>query len=92
MSTWGARPAAWAWTTWARPISPPSGVMKLFRAMFWALKGATRMPSWRKMRHSPATMMLLPTSEPEPRIIKGRYFMSYVSFSYQLSAFSLIPF
>ena len=51
--------------------------MKLFRAMFWALKGATRMPCWRKMRHSPATMMLLPTSEPEPRIIKGRYFMIY---------------
>ena len=78
MSTCGVKPAAWACVTWARPISPPSAVMKLFRAMFWALKGATRIPSWRKMRQRPATMMLLPTSEPEPRIIKGRYFIKTV--------------
>ena len=42
----GWMPAAWAWTTWARPISSPSLVMKEFRAIFWLLKGATRSPSW----------------------------------------------
>ena len=44
--TSGSTPAAWAWTTWARPISSPSLVMKEFRAIFWLLKGATRSPSW----------------------------------------------
>ena len=39
--TSGAIPAAWACTTWARPISFPSAVMKEFSAMFWLLKGAT---------------------------------------------------
>ena len=38
----GAIPAASACTTWARPISPPSAVMKEFSAMFWLLNGATR--------------------------------------------------
>ena len=42
MSTWGGTPAAAACTAWARPISRPSGVAKELRAMFWALKGATR--------------------------------------------------
>ena len=32
--TSGAIPAASAWTTWARPISPPPAVIKEFRAMF----------------------------------------------------------
>ena len=41
----GSRRQAWAWTTWARPISPPSAVMNELRAMFWGLKGATRTPS-----------------------------------------------
>ena len=40
--TSGAIPAASACTTWARPISPPSAVMKEFSAMFWLLNGATR--------------------------------------------------
>ena len=38
----GAVSAASACTTWARPISSPSAVMKELRAMFWDLKGATR--------------------------------------------------
>ena len=38
--TSGATPAASACTTWARPISKPSGVMAELRAMFWDLKGA----------------------------------------------------
>ena len=42
MSTVGSMPAASAWTAWARPISSPSAVTAAFRAMFWALKGATR--------------------------------------------------
>ena len=37
----GATPAASACTTWARPISSPSGVMAELRAIFWDLKGAT---------------------------------------------------
>ena len=45
MSTEGSTPAASAWTTWARPISRPSLVMKELRAIFWALKGATLSPS-----------------------------------------------
>lgn len=39
--TSGATPAASDCTTWARPISKPSGVMAELRAMFWDLKGAT---------------------------------------------------
>ena len=42
ISTDGSTPAASAWTTWARPISSPSRVMKELSAMFWLLKGATR--------------------------------------------------
>ena len=38
--TSGSTPAAWACTTWARPISSPSRVTKLFNAMFWLLNGA----------------------------------------------------
>lgn len=41
MRTEGSTPAASACITWARPISRPSLVMKLFRAMFWLLNGAT---------------------------------------------------
>ena len=41
MRTEGSTPAASACITWARPISRPSLVIKLFRAMFWLLKGAT---------------------------------------------------
>ena len=42
ISTEGSTPQASACTTWARPISKPSEVMKELRAMFWDLKGATR--------------------------------------------------
>ena len=42
ISTEGSTPQASACTTWARPISRPSRVMKELRAMFWLLKGATR--------------------------------------------------
>ena len=38
----GSTPAAWACTTWARPISDPSAQMPEFSAMFCDLKGATR--------------------------------------------------
>ena len=41
MSTLGSTPAASACAAWARPISPPSAT-QAFRAMFWALNGATR--------------------------------------------------
>ena len=66
MSTWGSTPAAWACTTWARPISSPSFVAKLFSAMFWLLNGATFRPSSLNMRHSAAHSMDLPTDEPVP--------------------------
>ena len=42
ISTRGFVPAASACTTWARPISSPSSVIKEFKAMFWDLKGAVR--------------------------------------------------
>ena len=43
--TSGSRRQAWACTTWARPISPPSRSTNELSDMFWALNGATRMPS-----------------------------------------------
>ena len=64
--TSGRMPAASAWTTWARPISPPSRVIKELRAMFWLLKGATRSPSCRKIRQSPAASRLLPALDMVP--------------------------
>src|SRR5919202_342191 len=66
MSTVGSMPAASAWTAWARPISSPSRVTAALSAMFWALKGATRNPSWRKIRHRAATSRLLPTDDAVP--------------------------
>ena len=66
MSTWGGTPAASACTAWARPISPPSGVTEELSAMFCALKGATRSPSWRNSRQSAVTSRLLPTEEAVP--------------------------
>ncbi len=42
MRTSGAKPAASAWTACARPISNPSWVTKLFKAIFWLLNGAVR--------------------------------------------------
>ena len=39
--TLGSTPAASACITWARPISRPSRVTKLFSAIFWLLNGAT---------------------------------------------------
>ncbi len=68
MSTRGAMRAASAWTIWARPISRPSGVTPELLDMFWALKGATRIPLFTSQRHRAVTTMLLPTSEPVPRI------------------------
>jgi len=54
---------------------PPSGVMKLFRGHVLGLEGRHPDALLAEDAAQPATMMLLPTSEPEPRIIKGRYFM-----------------
>ena len=59
---------AWAWTTWARPISPPSSVTKELSDMFWALNGATETPRRRSQRQSPVTMVLLPAPDEVPRI------------------------
>src|SRR2546421_9153451 len=61
-------PAAAAWAAWARPISHASRVATEFRAMFWALKGATLTPRLASQRHTPATSMLLPQSDEVPAI------------------------
>jgi hypothetical protein len=66
ISTRGSTPDASAWTACARLISPPSRVTAAFRDIFCALKGATRHPSWAKMRHNPVTMVLFPTVEAVP--------------------------
>jgi len=69
MSLCGSMPQARAWRAVERPISPPSSVTALFRAMFWGLNGATEMP-WRwSQRHRAATMVLLPESEVVPMTI-----------------------
>src|SRR6266480_4670190 len=65
----GSIPAASACTAWARLISPPLRVTQELRAMFWALNGAARQPSWAKMRQRPVTSVLLPTVEAAPCII-----------------------
>ena len=64
--TSGSIRQAWAWTTCARPISPPSRVTKELSDMFCALNGATRRPSWRRIRQSAAARTLLPAFEPVP--------------------------
>ena len=66
MHTRGSIPAASACMTCALPISSPSFVTKEFKAIFWDLKGATRYPSRRIMRHSPATIRLLPAPDMVP--------------------------
>ena len=77
MRTSGSRRQAWAWTTWARPISPPSRVTNELSDMFCALNGATRTPSWSKMRHIAAVSTLLPALELVPWSIKaGGLFLS----------------
>ena len=67
--TEGSLPAASACTTWARPISRPSLVMKELRAMFWLLKGATRYPSCMNTLHRPAATRLFPALDMVPCII-----------------------
>src|SRR5207247_2442379 len=62
-------PAASARAAWARPISPPSAT-DAFRAMFCALKGATRMRARTKSRQRAAVRRLLPTPEPVPWTIR----------------------
>ena len=74
-STWGASPAAWACSAWARPISPPAQAAALFD-MFCGLNGATRSPRRSAMRHSAATITDLPTSEPVPWSISARALMN----------------
>ena len=49
-----------------RPISPPSMVTALLRAMFCGLNGTTWMPRRASSRHSPAVITLLPASEVVP--------------------------
>ena len=72
--TSGSSRQAWAWTTWARPISPPARVTNELSDMFWALNGATRRPSWKRMRHSAAVRMLLPALELVPWSIRAGVF------------------
>ena len=61
---------AWAWVAWARPSSKPWPVESTATAelldMFWALKGATSKPSWKRIRHRPAASTLLPAPEHVP--------------------------
>ena len=64
--TSGSFPAASACTACARPISSPSGVMWLFKAIFWLLNGAVRNPSSRKIRQSAVTRRLLPAPDMVP--------------------------
>ena len=71
ISTDGSTPAASACTTCARPISSPSRVMNELSAMFCALNGATRSPSCRNTRHSPAAIRLLPALDIVPWIMIG---------------------
>ena len=66
MRTSASRQAAWAWSSWARPSSPPPGVTPELRDMFWALKGQTSKPSSRKMRQKAAASMDLPALEQVP--------------------------
>ena len=70
MSMDGSRPAASAWSACARPISPPSAATNELSAMFWALNGATRKPSWRRIRQSAVTSVLLPACEAVPWTIR----------------------
>ena len=63
--------AARAWSAWARPISPPSGVTPALLDMFCGLKGATANPRITQARQSPTTRSDLPTSEPVPWIIRA---------------------
>ena len=72
MSVCGSMPAAIACSAWARPISPPSRVTALLRAMFCGLNGATRTPRRFNKRHSAATTVLLPASEVVPCTIRVR--------------------
>ena len=69
MSTEGSRPAARAWSAWARPISPPSTATAALLDMFCGLNGATDRPRRANARASPATTRDLPTSEPAPWIM-----------------------
>ena len=69
--TSGSRRQAWACTTWARPISPPSRATNELSDMFCALNGATRMPSCKRIRHRAAVSTLLPALELVPWIIRA---------------------
>src|ERR1041384_3580455 len=69
--TLGSCLAAAACTAVARAISPPSSVTNEFNDMFCALNGATRRPRFANSRHNPATMIVLPASEPVAWIMIG---------------------
>ena len=89
--TSGSMPAAWAWTAWARPISSPSRVTKLFSAMFCPLKGAVRQPSWRKIRHNAAASRLFPAPDMVPCTIMHRAIYSTSFIAAKNAAFSSLP-
>src|SRR6185437_540603 len=66
MSVVGLTRHAFAWSAWARPISPPSSVTAALFDMFCGLNGRTARPRRTSARPSPATSSDLPTSEPVP--------------------------
>jgi hypothetical protein len=66
MSVLGETLAATACIACAMPISPPSGVTKEFRLIFWDLKGATVIPRRTRQRQIAATVTLFPTWDAEP--------------------------
>jgi hypothetical protein len=48
------------------PISPPPGVTKELRLMFWDLNGATAIPRLTRQRQMAATVTLFPTWDADP--------------------------
>src|SRR5690349_18916917 len=72
MSTVAGAKHAWAWSAWARPISPPSAVTAALFDMFCGLNGRTRSPRLAQARASAATSTDFPTSEPVPCSISAR--------------------
>ena len=62
----GSSPDAIACIACALPISPPSKVAAALFDIFCGLNGATDIPFLLNRRHSPATIIDLPTLEPVP--------------------------
>ena len=76
MRTSGSTAAASACSHWAVPISPPSTTRALLD-MFWALKGATRIPCRDDHRQRAVTSRLLPALLDTPCTIRAGTAASY---------------